>query len=183
MRQLVFADGHDVALAEKDVTRLVHGVGQKQARERVPRRLLLGFHRGVALELGFGAKREEGEHELVQCGNVRMREDDGLLGVDSAGQVIDHHVVHVVGDVGGRVAVGDHLIVGDDDAGGDAEVLQRHAFPDRAEVVSQMQAARGSVAGEHKVFLGMHGQVGADFVTALLRCEEAIFVAHGFFSP
>ena len=47
-----------------------------------------------------------------------MREDDGLLGIDAAGQVVHHHVVHVVLDVLGGVAIGDHLVVGDDDARG-----------------------------------------------------------------
>ena len=63
--QLVLADGHDVALAEEDVAGLVHRVAEEQPRERVARGLLLGLHRGVAHELGFGDERQEGEHELV----------------------------------------------------------------------------------------------------------------------
>ena len=45
---------------------------------------------------------------------------DGLLGVDAAGKVVDDHVVHVVADVLGGVAVRDHLVVSNDDVGVDA---------------------------------------------------------------
>ena len=112
-----------------------------------------------------------------------MREDHGLFRVDAGGHVVEHQVEHIVLDVLGGVAVGDHLVVGDDDVRVDAALLHGDTLTDRAEVVAEVQPPGRSVAGEHEVFLGMHGQVGADFVTALLRCEEAIFVAHGFFSP
>ena len=101
-----------------------------------------------------------------------MGEDDGLLRIDAAGQIIDDHVVHVVGDVG--VAVGDHLVVGDDDARANAQVLQRDALADGAEVVAHVQTARGAVAREHGVFLWVHGQIGLDLVANLLGGEEGV---------
>ena len=85
MGHLVLAHGHDVALAEQDVARLVHGVGEQKARERVAGRVLLGLHRGVAQKLGLRDEREERQHELVQGRHGRVREDDGLGGVDAAG--------------------------------------------------------------------------------------------------
>ena len=103
-----------------------------------------------------------------------MGEDDGLLRIDAAGQIIDDHVVHVVGDVGRGVTVGDDLVVGDDDAGGDAGVLQGDALADGAEVVAHVQAPRGAVAREHGVFLGVYGQIGLDLVADLLGGEEGV---------
>ena len=101
-------------------------------------------------------------------------EDDGLLRIDAAGQIINDHVVHVVGDVGRGVAVGDDLVVGDDDAGGDAGVLQGDALADGAEVVAHVQTPRGAVAREHGVFLWVHGQIGLDLVADLLGGEEGV---------
>ena len=174
VRQLILADGHDVALAEQDVARLVHGIGEQKAGERVAGSLLLGLHRGVALKLGLGAQGKERKHELVERRHLRVGEDDGLLRIDTAGQVVDDHVVDVVLDVGRGVTVGDDLVVGDDHAGGDAKVLQRHALADGAEVMAQMQPARGAVAREHAVFAGVDGKVGANLIAAFLAGFEAI---------
>ena len=66
------------------------------------------------------------------------------------------------------------LVVGDDHAGGDAQVLQRHAFADGAEVMAQMQPARGAIAREHAVFAGIDGKVGANLIAAFLAGFEAI---------
>ena len=182
VRQLVLAHRHDVALAEQDVARLVHRIREQKPRERMARRVHLGLHRGVAQKLGLGDQRQEGQHELVQRRNGRMREDDGLLGIDAAGQVVHHHVVHVVLDVLGGVAIGDHLVVGDDDARGYAHVLQRDAFADGAEVVAHVQTARGTVAREHSVLLGVDGKIGADLVGALAARFKTID-AHSVGSP
>ena len=167
MRQLVLAHGHDVAPAEQDVAGLVHGVGEQKPREFVAAGFLLGLHGGVALELRFGHQREERQHELVQGRHRRMGEDGGLRGVDAGGQVVHHHVVHVVLDVLGAVAVGDDLVVGDEHERVDAGVLHVHAVHDAAEVVPQMEPARGAVAGEHAVLAGVLGYVGARLVAAL----------------
>ena len=109
-----------------------------------------------------------------------MREDGRALGVDAGGQVVHDHVVHVVLDVLGGVAVGDDLVVGDEHVALDAQVLVFHAVLDAAEVMPQVQAARGAVAREHRVLLGMQRQVGADVVGALLGSEERIGIfGHG----
>ena len=139
---------------------------------------MLGLHRGVAHELRFGAQRKERQHQLVERGHGGMGEDDGLLRIDAAGQVVDDHVAHVIGDVLGGVAVGDDLVVGDDDTRGDARVLQLDALADGAEVVTHVQSTRGAVAREHGVLLGVHGEVGFDLVADLLGRVEG--VAHGF---
>ena len=181
VRQLVLADGDDVALAEQDVARLMHRIGEQKAGQGMAGGLHLGFDRGVALELGFGDQRQERQHELVERGDGRMGEDDGLLRVDPAGQVVHDHVVDVVLDVLGGVAVGDHLVVGDDDARGDAHVLQGHALLDGAEVVAHVEPAGGTVARQHKVLIGMDGQIRDDLVGALAACLKAVD-AHAWIS-
>ena len=152
----------------------MHGIGQKQAGQSVARRLLFGLHRGVALQLGLADERQERQHKLVERRDGRMREDGGLLGIDARGQVVHDHVVHVVLDVLGGVAVGDHLVVGDEHVALDAQVLVFHAVLDAAEVMPQMQAARGAVAGEHRVLIGMLRQVSANIIGALLARQESI---------
>ena len=129
---------------------------------------------GVALQLCFGAQREERQHELVERRNRRMREDGRLLGIDACGQVVHHHVVYVVLDMLGCVAVGDDLIVGDEHVALNAEVLVLDAMLDAAKVVTKMQTTRRAVAREHRVLFGMQGQVSADVVGTLLRSEECV---------
>ena len=180
--QLVLADGHHVALAEEDVAGLVHRVGQQQAGERMARGLLLGLDGGVAVQLAFAHQAQEGQHQLVERRHGRMREDHGLGGVDASGHVVDDHVVDVVLDVGRGVAVCDDLVVGDDDVGLDAAVLQLDAALEGAEVMADVQAAGGAVAREHDVLAGVHVEVGADLVAALERGLKATFVCHGCLS-
>ena len=88
-----------------------------------------------------------------------MRVDHRLLRVDARGQIVEHEVQHIVLDMLGGVAVGDHLIVGDDDVGVHTLVLHGHALADRAEIMAQMQPPRRPVAGEHGEFAG----IGFDF--------------------
>ena len=102
-----------------------------------------------------------------------MREDHGLVRVDAGGHVVEHQVEHVVLDVLGGVAVGDHLIVGDDDVGVHSAVLHGHAFANGSEVVAQMQAAGRSVAGQHSELARILLQFGQRRVGTFLRGEEA----------
>ena len=78
----------------------------------------------------------------------------------------------------GSVAVGNNLVVGNKHIGAAAFFLQLDTAFQRAEIVAQMQAARGAVAREHGVFLGMDLEVCGNFVAAL-RCRfVASFVGH-----
>ena len=178
MRQLVATDGHHIALAEQDVAGLMHRIGEQKAGELVARGLHLGLDRGVARQLGLGDQRQERQHELVGGGHGGVRVDHGLVGVDAAGKVVHDHVVHVVLDVLGRVAVGDDLVVCDDNAGGDAHVLQLHTALEGAEVVTQVQAAGGAVAGKHGELLGRFCQALANGVALLQRDFVAVLVWH-----
>ena len=182
--KLVAADGHDVALAEEDVAGLMHGIGQKQPGQGMARGLLLGLDGRVAFELRLGYKRQEGQHELVLCRDGGVGEDHGLVRVDAAGQVVHDHVVHIVLDVLRGVAVGDNLVVRNDDIGLDTQVLQTDALDERAEIVPQVQATRRTVAGQHRVLVGLAGgKVGLDLVAAAQCRLVAALVWHGVSFP
>ena len=176
--QLVATNRHHIALAEQNVACLMDGIGEQKARELVARRLHLGLHRGVALQLGLAHKREERQHELVARRHCRVAVNHGLVRIEAARQVIHNHVVHVVLNMLGSVAVGNNLVVGNEHIGAAAFFLQLDTAFQRAEIVAQMQAARGAVAREHGVFLGVDLEVCGNFVAAL-RCRfVASFVGH-----
>ena len=156
----------------------MHGIGEKQARELVAAGLLLGLDGGVAQELRLGDEREERKHELICRWHCGMRIDHGLVGVDTAGKVVHDHVVHVVLDVLGGVAVGDDLVVGDEHVGLSAHVLQLHAALEGAKVVAQVQTAGGAVAGKHGELLWRLGQALANGVALLQRDFVAVLVWH-----
>ena len=124
------------------------------------------------MQLRLGDKREERQHELVLGGDRGVREDHRALRVDTGGHIVDHEVEHIVIDMLGRVTVGDHLIVGDDDVRVDAAVLHGHTLFDRTEEVAQMQAAGRAVAGEHGECARVLLEFRERFVRAFLRCEE-----------
>ena len=176
--QLVAADWHHVALAEQNVACLMDGIGEQKARELVARCLHLGLHRGVALQLGLAHERKEGQHELVARRHCGVAVNHGLVRIEAARQVIHDHVVHVVLNMLSGIAVGNNLVVGNEHVGAAAFFLQLDAAFQRAEIVAQMQTARGAIAREHGVFLGVNLEVGGNFVTAL-RCRfVASFVGH-----
>ena len=174
MGQLVLAAGHDIALAEQDVTCLMHRIRQKKAGKSMARCFLLGLNRGVAKEFCLGYQRKEREHELIQSRNRRMGENNGFLWIDAASKVVDYHIANVVLDVLCGVAVGNNLIVGNDNSRGYAFVLQRNAFLDGAEIVAQVQTTRRTIARKHRVLAGVYLKVGADCLAALLACFKTI---------
>lgn len=92
-----------------------------------------------------------------------------------------------------RVPVREHLVIGDNDKGGNAQFMQAHPVLQGTKVMADMQAPRGPIPGEDFVFLRIFPQL---FSSALLLakdasnvpysvCSTAIvsphpFLAHGF---
>ena len=173
MRQVVLADRHHVGLTEQDVACLMHRVGQQQAGQRVAGGLHLRLDGRVAVQLRLGDQREERQHELVLGRHRGMREDHGLGRVDAGGHVVKHQVEHVVVDVLGGVAVGDDLIVRDDDVRVHTALLHGHALADRTEVVAQVQTSGRTVAGQHRELARVGLQRGHRLIRTLLGGEEA----------
>ena len=149
MGELILAHGHDVRLAEEDVGGLVDRVGEHETRHCAALgRLQLSLHGRVAVQLRLGDQGEEGQHQLVEGRNRRVVEDRGALGVDARGQVVGDEAEDTLTDRTHAIAVGDHLVVGDQNPGLNPAVLQEHAVTQRAEVVAQVQVARRTVTRE-----------------------------------
>ena len=151
----------------------MHRVGEQQAGQRVAGSLHLGLHGRVAVQLGLGDQGQERQQQLVLGRHGGVGEHHGLVRVNAGGHVVEHQVQHVVLNVLGGVAVGDHLIVGDDDVRVHAALLHGDALANRAEVVAQVQAAGRPVAGQHGEARRLGLKLGKRFVRTLLRCEEA----------
>ena len=90
-----------------------------------------------------------------------MDKDGHLLGVEAAGQIVEGHLDDVLAHLLGVVdVVGQGLCVGDEDehllvVGG---LLQFDAAAQRPDVMTDMEAAGGAVAGEYYLFFA-HGVV------------------------
>ncbi|CPU65399.1 Uncharacterised protein [Mycobacteroides abscessus] len=152
MRELVLPAGHEVAVAEQDVGRLVHGVGEQQAAHGTALpcggRDGLGLDGRVPLDLGGRDEAEERQQELVERRDRGVGEDGRAGGVDPGREVVEDDLAHGGAQVSGVVAVGDDLVVGDDEHDLDAVVLQPDAVREGAEVVPEVQRARRAVTGE-----------------------------------
>ena len=111
------------------------------------------------MKLGFGNERQERQHELVERWHCRMREDERLFWIEAASKIVDDHVIDVVLDMLGGIAVGNNLIISDDHTRGHAFILKVDAFFDRAEIVTEVQTSCRSIAREHDVLRRMLEQV------------------------
>jgi hypothetical protein len=112
----------------------------------------------VALQLGDAHQGQERQQQLVERRDGAVGEDRRTSRVQPRGEVVQHDLAHVGGDVAGVGSVGDHLVVGDHDVRCDSRLLQEHPVAQGAEVVPQVQRPGRSVAGQHPVALG----AGAD---------------------
>jgi hypothetical protein len=124
MRQLVAADWDEVRPARQYVGGLMDRVGEHQARDgtRAGRRDLL-LDRGIAPDLGDADQAEERNQELVERLHLAVGKDDRPGRVYSDRQVVGHEAVDAVANVGRRGAVGNGLVVGDEDEQFDARIL------------------------------------------------------------
>lgn len=62
------------------------------------------------MEFRFGNERQERQHELVERRHCRMREDERLFWSETTSKIVDDHVIDVVLDMLGGIAVGNNLI-------------------------------------------------------------------------
>ncbi len=100
--------------------------------------LTVGLRRSSATLI----EAEEREDELVELGHLAVREDDRPVGVDADGEVVGDEPLDVLREVRRGDAVGDRLVVGDQDEQLDAELLQPDAVLERPEVGGRCGAAR-----------------------------------------
>ena len=108
----------------------------------------LGLHRGVALQPGDADQVEVVGREFGEGGQGALETESGLGRVEARGQVVGHHLQHVIGHLGRVVAVvGQRLQIGDHDELA-VMVLGGHALAQGADVVADVQFAGGAVAGQ-----------------------------------
>ena len=155
VRQIVLPDGHQVALAEQDVRRLVDGIGQQQAVQRPPGGEQLGLDGRVAVELRLRDEAQEREEELVELGDGRVGEDRRPGGIDAGREIVQDRAVHVLADSAGSVAVRDDLVVREDHERLDACVLQTDALAEGADVVAEVELPGGPLPGQDAISTGV----------------------------
>lgn len=153
-RRLILADGYDGRAEGRDVRRLAYRVAEEadgDARFEVAH-LDFRLDGRVALDARDGDEVHVVEGQLGELRYHRLDEDGRLLGVDSAGEVVERYLEDVAADflgvlgvVGERLRVGYHYVDFVEFPG----VLERHAALERAYVMSNVEAARRAVAGQY----------------------------------
>jgi hypothetical protein len=142
---LVLADGHDVRVEEDDVGGHEHRVG-KEAEIGIDALGGLVLVAVRALEQAHGRERADQPGEFADLGDVALAPEDGLGGVEAAGQPVEGDALGVgaalpgVGQRRHRVVVGDEVV-------GVAAGLQLDGRAHGAEVVADVKGAGGRDAG------------------------------------
>ena len=87
-----------------------------------------------------------GKQQLIQLGDVAVAEEERapVLRIEPRRQVVQYRLAHVGTDGVGRVTVGEHLVVRDDDERRRAQVLDAHAVGQRAEQMADVQRRRSA---------------------------------------
>ena len=163
-RLLILAHGDGRGLEGRDVRRLRDGVGEESDGDALTLRSValggalgesaqgdFGLHGRVALQTLHGHQVHVVERQLAQFGDLRLDEERRLCGVEAHREVVQRdfddvltHLFRIVGVVGERLRVGDH----DEYLVEFSRVLQFDAAAQRTYEMTQMKAARGTVAGE-----------------------------------
>ena len=169
VRKLIPANGHDVALAEQDVGGLVDRIcvhGRVDGGEA--RRVDLFLDGRVAIELAHADQGEKRHEQLIERRDMAVAEDVRVpaIGVESGRQIVEDQLGDVLRDAVDRVAIGQHLVVGDDDERLEAELLQLHPVLERAEVVADVQRPGRAIARQHAVSPWVLDEIGAQRVRA-----------------
>ena len=151
---LILADGHDVRAVDEDVGGHQDGVGE-QADAGGDALVELVLVRGRPLEQPHAGDGGENPCQFGHLGHVGLAEEGGLVGVEAQGQVIQGDIADLARAaarpafrVGLEVADGGQGVVVGDEIEALALVLQLDVLLDGAEVVAQVQLARGLHAAE-----------------------------------
>ena len=156
-RRLILADGDDGRAEGRDVRRLAYRVAEEadwDARLEVAH-LDFRLDGRVALDARDRDEVHVVEGQLRQLRYHRLDEDGRFLRVDAAGEIVERYLEDVAADflgvlrvVGERLRVGYHYVDFVEFPG----VLERHAALERAYVMSHVEAARRTVAGQYYLF-------------------------------
>ena len=134
--------GHARRAVEQDVGGLQHRVGEQPGVD------VVGVVLGLVLELRHAAELAERRHrrqrpgQLGVLGHGRLHEQRRAVGIDAAGQHVDRHLAHPPRHLGRLVGLRDGVVV-DDAIEAAVLVLQLDPGADGAQVVAEVQLARG----------------------------------------
>ena len=160
MGKLVFADGDQGGAEGEDVGALSDGVEGEAEGVFVAEALVADFvlERGISHDAIEGEEHREEESQFVDGGDFALDEEGAFVGVDADGEVIGGDVEDGLADVLRFIgAGGESVLVGDDEIA-IILVLEGEAVFDAADVVAEVEAAGGGVAGEDAL-AGLHGGV------------------------
>ena len=118
---------------------------------------------------------DEQPGQLGRLGHVRLDEEGRLLGVEPQREQVDEHVEDVLAEPPGVADAGQRVVVGDEVIGVVA-LLERDVLPDRAEVVADVQGARGLDSRQDSH--GFEFRVSGDKVVSRGRCTSRDERAH-----
>ena len=118
---------------------------------------LLCLNGWISMKLRLGNKREERQHKLIESWNCRMRENHGLLWINSAGQIINNHIVDIVCNMLSGVSVCNDLVVSNNNIGMNTKILESYALNNSAKVMSKVKSSSRTIPCKHVVLSCMLG--------------------------
>lgn len=159
---LIVAHRHKIGLIEQNVRRHQRGIGE-QAHVDVFRVLLrLVFELRHARQLAHIGEAVEHPSEFRVRGHMGLEIDQALVRIQARGQVQAHQLQAVLPQLRGILPHGDRVQIHD---GIQAIVffLQRAKIAQRADVIAQMQVARGLNARKYDLFafVFLHGEIAS----------------------
>ncbi len=157
MLHLVLADRNEVRTVDDDVGGHQHGISE-QADTGVDALLHFLLVRHRPLQQAHVRHRAENPGEFGNLGNIGLAEEDGAVGVESEGQVIQGDVQRVLPQCF-RVVDGRQGVIVGDEIEALRLVLQGDVLANGAEVVAEVQLARRLDAAEDALGRGSGGHV------------------------
>ena len=80
-----------------------------------------------------------------------MRKNHSFIWINTTGKIVNNHVIDVISNVLGSVAIGNNLVIGNYNIGVNAHILQTNTLFKRSKVMPQMKPARWSIACKHSI--------------------------------
>ena len=107
-----------------------------------------------------------------------MGKNHRFLRIYTSCEIIDNHVVDIVLNMLSGVAIGNHLIIGYNDIGFDAHILQANTLLERAEVMPHVKSSRWTIACKHCVAFGMYAEIVVYGIACFKRSLIAFLIGH-----
>ena len=112
---------------------------------------LLCLNGWISMKLRLGNKREKRQHKLIECWDCRMCENHSLFWINSAGQIINNHIVDIVCNMLSSVSVCNDLVVSNNNIGMNTKILESYALNNGAKVMAKVKSSGGTIPCKHVV--------------------------------